>query len=414
VAGLESGVNNSAVSKPFLVAAVVFVFVGTAIGSVWMMALFGTRLPVDSAPFSLHRVLQIDGFLTIVIMGIGYMIVPRFRNASLPSTRLAYASFALAMASVTIAIISAVTTDRALATAADASMLAGVSIFAATVLLMVKTRPKLLRLADYFIALSAITLVSINVLHATGLALANPLAEIQMWLLFPTLMIFGVEYKTMPSFLGFIRPRKRPAQASLALAVASVAFGIAAIIQDTPLLSLAFNAALLSSAGLFALSLYIFGGFDNGEILRLISGEKKARYVYTTAYARLAFAFLFLAAVFAILFNALDNPAFLFYDLAIHYTAIGFVGTTIALYLPLMLPPILGKQVQFARFSHAPVLLLVAALFIRAMGDLYIGMPAGPASYVMMSSGWIVVAALFVFVFMLHRSMGSQIQEPKR
>lgn len=409
--GLKSSVKNSTVSKPFLVAAVVFVFVGTAIGSVWMMALFGARLPVDSAPFSLHRVLQIDGFLTIVIMGIGYMIVPRFRNASLPSTFLAYTSFALVMASVSTAIISTVTADKVLTIAADAFMLAGISIFAATVLWMIRMRPKLLRLADYFIALSAITLVSINVLQATGLGLANPLAEIQMWLLFPTLMIFGVEYKTMPSFLGFIRPRKKLAQASLALAIASVAFGIAATTQHTPVLSLAFNAALLSSAGLFALSLYIFGGFDNSEILRLISGEKKARYVYTTAYARLAFAFLYLAVVFAILFNALDNPAFLFYDLAIHYTAIGFVGTTIVLYLPLMLPPILGKQVRFAKFSHAPILLLVAALFIRAAGDLFIGMPAGPASYVMMTSGWIVVAALFVFVFMLHRSMSSQIQE---
>jgi hypothetical protein len=377
MAGLESGVKNSAISKPFLVAAVVFVFVGTAIGSVWTMALFGARLPVDS-PFSLHRVLQIDGFLTIVIMGIGYMIVPQFRNASLPSTYLAYASFALVIASVSAAIISTVTTDRVLATAADAFMLAGVSIFAATVLWMIRTRPKLLGLADYFIALSAVTLVSINVLQATSLALANPLAEIQMWLLFPSLMIFGVEYKTMPSFLGFIRPRKKLAQTSLALAMASVTFGIAATTQDAPLLLLAFNAALLSSAGLFALSLYIFGGFDNSEILRLISGKKKARYVYTTAYARLAFAFLYIVVVFAFLFNVLDNPAFLLYDLAIHYTAIGFVGTTIALYLPLMLPPILGKQVRFARFSHAPILLLVAALFIRAAGDLFIGTPAGP------------------------------------
>lgn len=413
MAGLESGVKNSTVSKPFLVAAVVFVFVGSAIGSVWMMALFGARLPVDSAPFSLHRVLQIDGFLTIVIMGIGYMIVPRFRNATLPSTSLAYASFALVMASVSTAIISTVIADIVLATAADAFMLAGISIFAGTVLGMIRTRPKLLGLADYFIALSVITLVSINVLLATGLGLASPLAEIQMWLLFPTLMIFGVEYKTMPSFLGFIRPRKKLAQASIALAAASVAFGIAATTHDAPVLSLVFNAALLSSAGLFAMSLYIFGGFDNSEILRLISGEKKARYIYTTAYARLAFAFLFLAVVFAILFNAL-SPAFLFYDLAIHYTAIGFVGTTIALYLPLMLPPILGKQVQFAKFSHAPILLLVAALFIRAIGDLFIGVPTGPASYVMMTSGWIVVVALFLFVFMLHRSMSSQMQESRR
>ena len=146
--GLGSSVKNSTVSKPFIVAAVVFVFVGTAIGSVWMMALFGARLPVDSAPFSLHRVLQIDGFLTVVIMGIGYMIVPRFRNASLPSTFLAYTSFALVMASISMAIIFTVTADKVLTTAADAFMLAGTSIFAATVLWMLRMRPKLLGLAD--------------------------------------------------------------------------------------------------------------------------------------------------------------------------------------------------------------------------------------------------------------------------
>jgi len=46
--------------------------------------------------------LQMDGFLTLLIMGIGYMIVPRFRNIQLASVKLAYASFILIIASLAL------------------------------------------------------------------------------------------------------------------------------------------------------------------------------------------------------------------------------------------------------------------------------------------------------------------------
>jgi hypothetical protein len=35
-----------------------------------------------------------------------------------------------------------------------------------------------------------------------------------------------------------------------------------------------------------------------------------------------------------------------FYDLAIHSVAIGFIGITIALYLPLMIPTILSSLIE--------------------------------------------------------------------
>ena len=50
----------------------------------------------------LHKMLQMDGFLTLLIMGIGYMIVPRFRNIQLASVKLAYASFILIIVSLAL------------------------------------------------------------------------------------------------------------------------------------------------------------------------------------------------------------------------------------------------------------------------------------------------------------------------
>ncbi|AIF84149.1 Cytochrome C and Quinol oxidase polypeptide I [Candidatus Nitrososphaera evergladensis SR1] len=416
MAGLELGANNnSTVSRPFVVSAVVLAFAGSLVGSVWTMSLFGMQAESGTyyhQVFPLHRALQIDGFLTVLIMGIGYMIVPRFRNSTLPSTKLAYVSLALALASIALSTASMASPEKGgmQQLLSSAARLAGIAVFAGMMFWMLRIRPRLLGLADYFIGLSVAMLVALGVIRLLGIGPASALSEVEVLLLFPLLMIFGVEYKTMPSFLGFIRPRKSAATASLALAIVSVTLGVSSALLDSILLSIAFNVTLLGCATAFAHSLYLFGGFDNSQILKLISGEKKARYLYTMAYSRLSFLFLYAGIAFAMLFSALSSSSdlsYLSYDLAIHLTAIGFIGTTIALYLPLMLPAITGKQVYFARFNHAPVLLLVAALAVRAAGDVVLtyGLLQPPLSYLLMASGWMVVLALAAFVVMVHRSM---------
>jgi hypothetical protein len=396
----ELGIKVSTVSRPFVVSAVISVFLGSIVGSVWMMSLLGVDIGFLRGALPLHRTLQVDGFLTLIIMGVGYMIVPRFRNMPLPSTKMAHFSLALILFSIAVSIASA-TVDSTLALLGSAARFSGVVIFAGMVLWMLRVRPRLLRLADYFIALSVISLVAASALDVAGLA-GSSIGEIQMRLLFPIFMIFGVEFKTMPSFIGFIRPAKVLSRVSLALAAASVALGVATVAYQE--LSAAFGIAMLACAATFAGALYTFGGFDNSEIKKLLYGEKKARYFYTVRHSRLAFLFLYAGIALAIAFGF--SPSYILYDLAIHYVAIGFIGITVALYLPLMLPPITGKAVHFTKFNGAPVLLVVAALAVRTAGDIVITIQAlTPASYFLMTSGWLVVAALFAFVAMIHRSM---------
>jgi cbb3-type cytochrome oxidase subunit 1 len=114
-----SNINKSPVSKPFIVTAVVLLFVGSSIGSLWMMSLFGIELPshlVNIIKF--HKILQLDGFITLIIMGIGYMIVPRFRNISTPSPPLAYLSFLLVVSSIIISFHSVLIVNSKLETLA--------------------------------------------------------------------------------------------------------------------------------------------------------------------------------------------------------------------------------------------------------------------------------------------------------
>jgi hypothetical protein len=163
---------------------------------------------------------------------------------------------------------------------------------------------------------------------------------------------------------------------------------------------------LLGCAISFAKSVFIFGGFDNTGILPLMQGEKKARYIYTTRHLRLAFIFLYAGIASAVAFITIDN-SYTLYDLAIHYTAIGFIGITIALYLPMMLPPITGRIVHFTSFNNIPIILIVSGLMMRTFGDLIImtNLATGLTNYIAISSGWLIVSAILAFIIMIHNSM---------
>ena len=91
-------IKTSYVSKPFIVSGVIFLFVGSFIGAAWMMTIFNVGMPSWIGQlFQHHRILQIDGFLTLLIMGVGYMIVPRFRNVSLPTVNMHTFLFSLCL-----------------------------------------------------------------------------------------------------------------------------------------------------------------------------------------------------------------------------------------------------------------------------------------------------------------------------
>jgi hypothetical protein len=416
----ESNVKITMVSKPFIISSVVFVFAGSIIGSIWMMSLLGAEhFGFARNSFSLHKTFQVDGFLTLLIMGIGYMIVPRFRNVQLSASSLAYSSYTLIMLSVVISTISTVSHISLLLPSNFAKFL-GVSIFTGIMISTLRIHPRLLRTSDYFIGLSVVVLLSVSLFHVIlaaaeiaeplgdiGRGNGNIMSEVQMLMLFAVLMIFGVEYKTLPSFLGFIKPRRKLAMVSFGLGITSVILGISSMLSTDFLLAETFNVALLGSVITFGGAVYIFGGFDNRQILRVLRGERKARYSYIVRHLRLAFLFLFASIIMAAAFHIFGT--FVLYDLAIHYVAIGFLGLTVALYLPLMLPPITGKIVHFTKFNSLPLFLIIAALAIRTIGDIMMMSlqltTNNSASYAFMTSGWLIVAAIFAFVTMIHRSM---------
>jgi hypothetical protein len=397
-----SGINYAPIGRPFVITAVILAFVGVTIGTVWMFSFFGIGIPEFYNIFQIHKTIQLEGFLTLLIMGVGYVIIPRFRNVLLPSNKLAIVSFLLVIASLVLEFVQKIG-EYALMDS-EIVRLAGVLIFAAICFYTIRIKPKLLREADYFVAISISVLVFVHVVPVIGGANTGSLNYVQMWLLFPILAIFGVEYKTLPSFLGYIRPNKVMTAACIGAALTGCMVGAVSLYVDSIAISVAFNGVVIVMIALFAILSYVYGGYDNREILSLMRGEKKARYDMIVRHTRIGFTFLLGGFVFGILFY-LQN-GFLFYDLAIHYVAIGFVGITIMLFLPMMLPPIVGKTIQFMNFSRIPLFLLLVALALRTAGDYVIDQSIQNSfSALFAISGILVLASMFAFVLMIHKSM---------
>lgn len=383
---------------------VILSFIGTTIGSIWMLTFFGITIPEQIASiFQMHRIFQLNGFVTLMIMGIGYMIIPRMRNELTPSNRLAKISYLFVISSIGVDFVAS-TVFFDYSKIATILRLIGVSIFGGLMFYMLRIVPKLLRESDYFIAISISLLVIAQIVSLFDVQ-QNTLIQKQMWLFFPILMIFAIEYKTLPSFLGFIRPKRKLVIPSIILAILSGVLGITCTIIPSMILDVAFNLVLISMVSCFALSLYIFGGFNNTEILKLISGEKKKRYHTIILHTRIAFGFLFAGLILGTL-HALDLANFAVYDLAIHYIAIGFIGITIMLYLPIMIPPILEKSIRFLAFNHIPLVLVLSALVIRTIGDVLLSYWTHEQfSSIFGISGFVVLIGMFLFVRMIHRAM---------
>ena len=181
---MTNTINYSPVSKPFIITAVILLFIGSSIGSVWMMSIFGTAaLPKwIHGTSQLHKMLQMDGFLTLLIMGIGYMIVPRFRNIQLASAKLAYTSFLLILASLVLQSIQTVDSSKNLSLWIMVSRISGLTVFTIIVLWTLRIRPKLLGLSDYFIFLCLVALMAVNAIDLSGYRyfFTNSLIHIQL------------------------------------------------------------------------------------------------------------------------------------------------------------------------------------------------------------------------------------------
>lgn len=408
-------IKDNYIIKPFIISALIFIFIGSLIGSIWLAFILNVNIPlINGAIFNLHPIFQLESGLTLLIMGIGFMIIPRFRNIPIGSLTIIKISFLSIIISTLLLIVSLLNVfeseiNESILDIAGIFRVFGIVLFVIKIFDTLKTRPKLLRTADYFIGFSSVCLLIVSVLNLSKLN-GSTLTDIEIQLLFPILMIFGIEYKTLPSFLGFVRPKKNLGLLSLVFLIVAFIVGISTkiYISNDTMLSILFNIFMILSSILFSISIFVYGNYENKRYILQSPTDKKERYLYTLYHTRASFYFLYFGEVLGLLYYIFDKK-FLFYDLSIHSIAIGFIGITIASYLPMMLAPLLGKPIVIKKFNKIPMILIILSLIMRFTGMTYISYFNSYGFFILYiftsTSGFLILLAIVIFIILLYRSI---------
>lgn len=412
-------------SRPFIKAAVVLLFIGSSIGSAWMLTLSGYSVGIPVVAFTLHKELQ-TGAVTLLIMGVMYMLLPRIRSIKFTHVREAKVSFALMIMALILhssriiamdmvngttiggTTIGASTLASTITVASHMLKITALTLFSIVMMLMLRVAPRVGRLADYYFILALAMLIIYNILLAIadiGIGM-DSLNLIYIWLTSVILTIFGVQYKVVPVFFNQSTPMS---------GIDKVAFISALASSSLLLLQLFLYAviAIMVSALIFAYSIYTMRRLTIPEFLYTSddpqAGEKVARLRFFATLLRISYVMLLLGLISALLYAI--NPSFNLYDLAIHIITIGFIGITMMNFIPIMLPPILGRNVNYTRFNMVPLIVLLTAVALRIAWNT-IPYIIHVERVVFGISGIVTVAAMLLYINMLHLSMDHPSSHP--
>ena len=381
-------------SRPFVKASVITLFIGTALGSIYMLVLSGLSIPIP-ALLPLHREVQTSA-VTLLVIGVMYMLVPRMRSIRFEYIDAAKVSLLLMLSSL---VAYPFMLWSAYAVPITYTLrISALSLFAAVTISMLRVAPRSGKLADYYLVLALVMLLAYNSILVLDVVI-HALNRVYIWLSSIIFVIFGVQYKAVPVFFN----RSRPMQP-----YDRIAFVLAAV---SALLLLFFDIlyasiAMIASALVYSYSIYIMRAYRIPDFLINSDSEdareKVARIRYLILLLRISYTMLIIGVCIALLYSI--TPAFALYDLAIHMVTMGFIGVTIMNFMPIMLPPIVGRNINYVRFNGIPLILLLAAIGVRVLWNL-LPLVIGIDRAVLGISGIITIIAMLLYIRMIHNAM---------
>jgi len=384
-------------SRPFVKASVITLFIGTALGSIYMLVLSGLGIPI-AALLPLHREVQTSA-VTLLVMGVMYMLVPRMRSIRFEYMDAAKTSLLLMLSSLVV--YPFVLWSEYAAPITHTLRISALSLFAAVTISMLRIAPRSGKLADYYLVLALAMLLAYNSILVLDVVI-HTLNRVYIWLSSIIFVIFGVQYKAVPVFFN----RSRPMQPYDRIAFILAAVSALLLFFDILYASI----AMIALALVYSYSIYIMRAYRIPDFLinsdSADASEKVARIRYLILLLRISYIMLTIGVCMALLYSI--TPAFALYDLAIHMVTMGFIGVTIMNFMPIMLPPIVGRNINYVRFNGIPLILLLAAIGVRVLWNI-LPLVIGIDRAVVGISGIITIIAMLLYIRMIHNAMGPPI-----
>jgi hypothetical protein len=403
--------------------ALVFAFIGTVLGALTLAHLSGVPTNLGLGFFSAHPYLQIYGFIGQFVVGVAYSLLPRFKITHVPEMTLGYATYVLlTCANVLFFLLPGLGLyNSVLAFVASILLLGGSIIFATQVLVLAhhhgggfpETNPLMglsslsLLLISLIIFLKQTSLVNIG-----GGEIFSPQMIFLALLGFAGSMIYTVEIRSV----SFRQCNYRREIASLSwkiqAAAVSVTFASLYIPSEASFLSIIGGVLFLCAALSVILSIRIFE-FAHPLMYRPAMSKMHFKIVrYNEVCILSGSLWLIFGCILGIVFLGQFSKAFSFFvrDSFIHSIAIGFIGSTITVFAPMLLPSLLGRKAPVSGLSFGPIALLNAGIILRVSGDFAAPFLSSNFPIWESASGPLVLGAMVWLLLVLPR-IGKQHQQ---
>ncbi|MCL4519164.1 MAG: hypothetical protein M1587_08220 [Thaumarchaeota archaeon] len=387
----------------FIATAGTFTAYATVLGAIQLSTLSGVPVNIG-AYFEAHPYLQIFGFLAEFVMGVGYSLLPLFKSRQMHHLELGYLAYvSITLANVLLAISSFDLEAYAeLAKIASILILFSSIIFATQALNLLRRPSNFLAEAEPFMILSVVSFLILS-LYFVEFSLVNE-DVFSIYFLYLSLlgfvgsMIFGVMLRTIAFRLTTYR--KRLATLTfLFQAIAVALIGVSATVQVKYLTEASAILFLVSSISM----IFTARIFEKSRKL-LPFGAKAAMpnriQVYTDAAEMSGSIWLVLGCILGMALVAV--PSFLLRDLFIHVIAIGFIGSIIIGYAPVLLPGVLTSKGPREKLSLWPLGFLDAGLVFRLAGNTYAKVNSSGLPSWESISGILIILSMISFGYSLH------------
>ncbi|MEM3185437.1 MAG: hypothetical protein QXQ39_01995 [Conexivisphaerales archaeon] len=385
----------------FIATGSVIAFFGTAVGSALLASISGISIKLTPVDLQVHPSAQIYGFIFEFIMGVAYILVPRFKASTISSIRMAYLNYAL----LTVANIGFIVSDYLYKYFLIFSILFSLAtlIFMVQIIKVTLIKKGVFPETDPLIMTAAVSAFFSSLILSSASYLHTDLfspGSLELSLLgFAGSMIYAVEIRSV-SFRQCDYRITFTKMTSLFQASA-VAISFLSLLLSDNILQLLGTLLFLLAAVMAIISLRIF---ELAHPLMYRPSMTQMHYKimkYNDLSMLLAFFWLLVGLVIGIIYEITDSSIFIFRDLSIHSVAIGFIGSTILCFAPMLLPGLLGRRGPTTGLSYYPVLILNAGLVIRAVGDAFSLVNAPLPSWEALS-GPLILISMAWFLFMIH------------
>lgn len=373
----------------FIAVGSIFGFIATILGALMLASISGVGFPFRLSLFSDHPYLQIFGFLSEFVCGVGYSVIPLFKSKKLARPAVAYIPFALITAANVLGIVAVISGGSyydSLFQVLSLLILVSSGIFCCQILDVLGRPSRILGEAEAFLSMASVSFVLISVVFFLNSAFPELIGNgsgdlfsagfIYLSLAgFTGSMIFGVELRTVAFRMRTYR--KNVTKITAILQAISIVLTFLSVFRNLGFLASAASLTFLLSAICFAISIRIFEyPAKSRSLLPLTAGRPNvASHNTISNYSDVCISSSILWLLFSfslgVAWQVFDIAGFWVRDSFIHSLAIGFIGSAIIAYGPVLLPGVLSQKAPKKHLSLAPLLFLNIGLIFRDAGNFY-------------------------------------------